>query len=224
MKKFLPVLLESELFSGMDCDNISSFLECMGAIIRKYSKDEIIFHMGDYTKQTAIILTGSVLTVKEDIWGRRHILAMIKSGETLAESFAAAKESLLTVNAIANSDCELLFLNIDKMLSVCSLACDAHNLVIRNLISVLAEKNLMFNEKITHMSRRTTREKLLSYLSSEARIQKSLSFDIPFDRQQLADYLSVERAAMSVELSKLQRDGLLKTKNKHFELFIDSQQ
>lgn len=224
MKKFLPVLLESELFSGMESDSISSFLECMGAIIRKYSKDEIIFHMGDYTKQIAIILTGSVLTVKEDIWGRRHILAMIKSGETLAESFAAAKESLLTVNAIANSDCELLFLNIDKMLSVCSLACDAHNLVIRNLISVLAEKNLMFNEKITHMSRRTTREKLLSYLSSEARIQKSLSFDIPFDRQQLADYLSVERAAMSVELSKLQRDGLLKTKNKHFELFIDSQQ
>lgn len=224
MKKFLPVLLESELFSGMESNSISSFLECMGAIIRKYSKDEIIFHMGDYTKQIAIILTGSVLTVKEDIWGRRHILAMIKSGETLAESFAAAKESILTVNAIANSDCELLFLNIDKMLSVCSLACDAHNRVIRNLISVLAEKNLMFNEKITHMSRRTTREKLLSYLSSEARIQKSLSFDIPFDRQQLADYLSVERAAMSVELFKLQRDGLLKTKNKHFELFIDSQQ
>lgn len=223
MKKFLPVLLDSELFSGMDSDSISSFLECMGAIVRKYSKDEIIFHMGDYTKQIAIILVGSVLTVKEDIWGRRHILAIIKSGETLAESFAAAKESILTVNAIANSDCELLFLNIDKMLSVCGSACDAHNRVIRNLISVLAEKNLMFNEKITHMSRRTTREKLLSYLSSEARIQKSLSFDIPFDRQQLADYLSVERAAMSVELSKLQKDGLLKTKNKHFELFIDSQ-
>lgn len=223
MKKFLPVLLDSELFSGMDSNSISSFLECMGAIVRKYSKDEIIFHMGDYTKQIAIILIGSVLTIKEDIWGRRHILAMIKSGETLAESFAAAKESILTVNAIANSDCELLFLNIDKMMSVCSLACDAHNRVIRNLISVLAEKNLMFNEKITHMSRRTTREKLLSYLSSEARIQKSLSFDIPFDRQQLADYLSVERAAMSVELSKLQKDGLLKTKNKHFELFIDSQ-
>lgn len=223
MKKFLPLLLDSELFSGMDSDSISSFLECMGAIVRKYSKDEIIFHMGDYTKQIAIILVGSVLTVKEDIWGRRHILAIIKSGETLAESFAAAKESILTVNAIANSDCELLFLNIDKMLSVCSAACDAHNRVIRNLISVLAEKNLMFNEKITHMSRRTTREKLLSYLSSEARKQKSLSFDIPFDRQQLADYLSVERAAMSVELSKLQKDGLLKTKNKHFELFIDSQ-
>lgn len=223
MKKFLPVLLDSELFSGMDSDSISSFLECMGAIVRKYSKDEIIFHMGDYTKQIAIILVGSVLNVKEDIWGRRHILAIIKSGETLAESFAAAKESILTVNAIANSDCELLFLNIDKMLSVCSLACNAHNRVIRNLISVLAEKNLMFNEKITHMSRRNTREKLLSYLSSEARKQKSLSFDIPFDRQQLADYLSVERAAMSVELSKLQKDGLLKTKNKHFELFIDSQ-
>lgn len=223
MKNFLPVLSNSELFSGMEPNSISSFLECMGATVRKYSKDEIIFHMGDYTKQIAIILTGSVLTVKEDIWGRRHIVAMIKSGETIAESFAAAKKSILTVNAMANSDCELLFLNIDKLLSVCSSACDAHNRVIRNLISVLAEKNLKFNEKISHMSRRTTREKLLSYLSSEARIQKSLSFDIPFDRQQLADYLSVERAAMSVELSKLQKDGLLKTKNKHFELLIDSQ-
>lgn len=223
MKIFFPVLADSELFYGIEPNSISSFLECMGASVRKYSKDEIIFRMGDYTKQIAIILTGSVLTVKEDIWGRRHIIAMIKSGETLAESFAAARDSILTVNAIANSDCELLFLNIDRMMSVCSSACDAHNRVIRNLISVLAEKNLKFNEKISHMRRRTTREKLLSYLSSEARIQKSLSFDIPFDRQQLADYLSVERAAMSVELSKLQRDGLLKTKNKHFELLIDSQ-
>lgn len=109
-------------------------------------------------------------------------------------------------------------LNITRVLTVCPTVCEHHNRLIRNLISVLAKKVLLFNDKITHMSKRTTREKLLSYLSSESVRQGKLSFSIPYDRQQLADFLCVERAAMSVELSKLQKEGLLKTSRNHFEL------
>ena len=109
-------------------------------------------------------------------------------------------------------------LNVKRLLVTCATACDHHQKLVRNLVSVLANKILIFNDKITHISKRTTREKLLSYLSSESIKHSSLSFDIPFDRQQLADFLCVERAAMSVELSKLQKEGLLKTNRNHFEL------
>ena len=109
-------------------------------------------------------------------------------------------------------------LNIHRLLTVCPTVCQHHNRLIRNLVFVLAQKVMQFNEKITHMSKRSTREKLLSYLSSEALRQGKRSFDIPYDRQQLADYLCVERAAMSTELSKLQKDGLLVTNRNHFEL------
>ena len=109
-----------------------------------------------------------------------------------------------------------------RLLTSCPTVCDHHQKLIRNLVSVLANRLLVFNDKITHVSKRSTREKLLSYLSSESVRQASLSFDIPFDRQQLADYLCVDRAAMSVELSKLQKEGILKTKRRHFELIVGS--
>ena len=118
----------------------------------------------------------------------------------------------------AEGGLKILLLNVKWLLTSCPTACDHHQKLIRNLVSVLANKILLFNDKITHVSKRTTREKLLSYLSAESIRQSSLSFDIPFDRQQLADFLCVERAAMSAELSKLQKEGLLVTKRNHFEL------
>ena len=125
---------------------------------------------------------------------------------------------MLNISVVAEKNCEILMLNVRRLLVTCPTACDHHQKLVRNLVSVLANKILIFNDKITHISKRTTREKLLSYLSSESIKHSSLSFDIPFDRQQLADFLCVERAAMSVELSKLQKEGLLKTNRNHFEL------
>ena len=125
---------------------------------------------------------------------------------------------MLGVSVVADGDCAYLLLNIVRLLTVCPTVCEHHSRLIRNLVSVLARKVLLFNDKITHMSKRTTREKLLSYLSAESVRQGKLSFTIPYDRQQLADYLCVERAAMSAELSKLQREGLLRTCRSHFEL------
>ncbi len=166
-----------------------------------------------------LVLKGSVLVIQEDLWGHRNIMSKIEEGDFFAEPYAATPGSVLNINVITCSHCEIMMLNISRLLSVCPTACEHHNKLIRNLVAVLAGRVLLFNEKITHMSKRTTRDKLLSYLSSEGSIkQGKLSFDIPYDRQQLADYLCVERAAMSVELSKLQEEGLLKTKRNHFEL------
>ena len=166
-----------------------------------------------------LVLKGSVLVVQEDLWGHRNIMSKIEEGDFFAEPYAATPGSVLNINVITCSHCEIMMLNISRLLSVCPTACEHHNKLIRNLVAVLAGRVLLFNEKITHMSKRTTRDKLLSYLSSESIKQGKLSFDIPYDRQQLADYLCVERAAMSVELSKLQKEGLLKTRRNHFELY-----
>ena len=165
-----------------------------------------------------LVLSGSILIIQEDLWGHRNIMTKVETGDSFAEPFAAIQDAILNISVVAEGDCELLMLNTNRLLTACPSACEHHNKLIRNLVSVFAGKVLLFNEKITHMSKRTTREKLLSYLSSESLEQGSLSFDIPFNRQQLADYLCVERATMSVELSKLKKEGILDTKKNHFIL------
>ena len=218
MKKYLFILKNCPFFSGMSEEEILSVLNCIDAKVVWKEANEYILRAGDSTRDMGLVLKGSVLVVQEDLWGHRNIMSKIEEGDFFAEPYAATPGSVLNINVITCSHCEIMMLNISRLLSVCPTACEHHNKLIQNLVAVLAGRVLLFNEKITHMSKRTTREKLLSYLSSESIKQGKLSFDIPYDRQQLADYLCVERAAMSVELSKLQKEGLLKTKRNHFEL------
>lgn len=218
MKQFLPVLRRCAFFSGMEEHEILAVLHCVNAYEVRKQKGEYIFRAGDSTDVMGLVLSGTVFIIQEDIWGHRNILSKCHTGDFFGEPYAAKPGSLLNISVTANEDCEVLMLNVKRLLSSCSSACDHHQRLIRNLVSVLANKVLILNEKITHISKRTTREKILSYLSQEAQRQGSLSFDIPYDRQQMADYLCVERAAMSVELSKLQKEGKLKTNRKHFEL------
>lgn len=134
------------------------------------------------------------------------------------EPYAASQRAVLNISVVADEDCEIILLNVKRLLITCPTACGHHQKLIRNLVSVLANKILILNDKITHVGKRTTRDKLLSYLSAESIRHSSLSFDIPFDRQQLADYLCIDRAAMSTEISKLQKEGFIKTNRNHFEL------
>ena len=219
MEEYLFILKNTPFFTGMTDKEILSILKCVNAARVSKRNGEYILRAGENTLSAGLVLTGSALVIQEDLWGRRNIMAKLQAGEFFAESYAATPGSALGYSVVSDGDCVYLLLNITRVLTVCPTVCEHHNRLIRNLISVLAKKVLLFNDKITHMSKRTTREKLLSYLSSESVRQGKLSFTIPYDRQQLADFLCVERAAMSVELSKLQREGLLKTNRNHFELF-----
>lgn len=219
MEKYLFVLKSCPFFSGMLEEEILSVLNCVEAKIQKKQYGEYILSAGESTQAMGLVLSGSVFIIQEDLWGHRNIMAKIVPGDFFAEPYAATPGSVLNISAVANEETEIMLLNINRLLSVCPTACSHHNRLIRNLVSVLANKVLLFNDKITHMSKRSTRDKLLSYLSSESIRQGKLSFDIPYDRQQLADFLCVERAAMSVELGKLKKDGILDTERKHFVLF-----
>lgn len=221
MEKYLSILRSNPFFTGLDDREILSVLHCVSAQAARKDKEAYIFRAGDTTEVMGLVLSGSALIIQEDIWGHRNILSRCRSGDFFGEIYAAKPGSVLNISVVAEENCEILFLNVRRLLSSCSSACDHHQKLIRNLVSVLANKILIFNDKITHISKRSTREKLLSYLSAESQRHNSLSFDILFDRQQLADFLCVERAAMSVELSKMQKEGLLKTNRNHFELLVN---
>ena len=219
MEQYLFILRNSPFFQGMTEEEILSVLQCVNAVVQHKKKDEYILRVGDSTESMGLVLRGSVLVLQEDLWGHRNIMHRIGPGEYFAEPFAATAGSVLNVSVVADEDSEIMMLNMERFLKTCPHACAHHGRMVRNLVSVMARRVLDLNEKLTHMAKRSTREKLLSYLSAESMRQGKLAFTIPYDRQQLADYLSVERAAMSVELGKLQKEGLLKTNRNHFELF-----
>lgn len=218
IEKYLPILSNCSFFGGMSPEEIQAILGCVGAYTENADKGKYIFRAGDSTEVMGMVLTGSLFIIQEDVWGHRNIMAKCQPGEFFGEIYAASPGSILNISVIAEADTTVLMMNVKRLLSSCSSACDYHQRLIRNLVGVLANKVMTFNEKITHISKRSTREKLLSFLSSEAQRAGSLSFDIPFNRQELADYLCVERAAMTVELSRLQKEGILKTNRNHFVL------
>ena len=220
MEQYLFVLRNTPFFQGMADAEILSVLHCVSATVQRKAREEYIFRVGDSTEYMGLVLSGSVLILQEDLWGHRNILESIGPGEYFAEPFAATPGAVLNVSAVTTEDTEIMLLNMTRLMQTCPTACAHHNKLIRNLVSVMAQKVLSLNNKITHMGKRSTRDKLLSYLSAESLRHGKLSFDIPYDRQQLADYLCVERAAMSTELSKLQKEGRLKTSRNHFELLM----
>ena len=193
-------------------------LSCLKAERKDFPKDAFLLRAGDTAESIGLVLSGSVLVIQEDIWGNRNILSKTGPGQTFAEVFACTPGAVLNVSVEAESAVTVMFLHIRRVLSVCPSACSHHSRIIRNLLDELAEKNLRLNEKLTHMAQRTTRAKLMSYFSAEAQRRSVYEFDIPFSRQQLADYLGVERSGLSVELGKMRDEGLLDFHKSHFLL------
>ena len=222
MEKYLPILRNSSFFKGLTDDEILSILHCVEATTVSKERGSYIFRAADSTEVMGLVVSGCVLVIQEDLWGHRNILSKCHAGDFFGEPYAASPGAVLNISVVADEDCEIILLNIQRLLVTCPTACEHHQKLIRNLVSVLANKILILNDKITHVGKRTTRDKLLSYLSAESIRHSSLSFDIPFDRQQLADYLCIDRAAMSTEISKLQKEGFIKTNRKHFELMVSN--
>ena len=209
MEQYLHILLSSGLFAGVEMQELSAMLRCLSPRIADYKKDSFILNAGETTDSFALVLEGAVHIIQEDFWGNRNILSAVFPGGAFAESYAATPDAPINVSALAAGDCRVMFLNLRRVLSTCPSACGHHRRIIENLLAKLAEKNRILSEKLSHMSKRSTRQKLLSYLSAEAVRQGREIFEIPFNRQQLADYLSVERSALSAELSRLKQEGLL---------------
>lgn len=209
MDAYLEVLESSGLFAGVERAEISAMLKCLSPRLADYARGDLILTAGQKTDAFALVLEGEAHVLQEDYWGNRNILSALAPGDLFAESFAATPSSPLNVSVLAAAPSKIMFLNLKRVLSTCPTACPHHRQIIENLLSTLAKKNQRLNEKLTHISQRTTRQKILSYLSAEAAKRSASIFEIPFNRQELADFLSVDRSALSAELSRLKADGLL---------------
>lgn len=218
MKKYFEVLRKCELFNDASADDLENMLRCLSAKDKFYSKNDFIFLEEDKADYIGIVISGTVCVIKEDYWGNRAILAKLDEGELFGETYALADTDKLPVSVIATQDCEIIFLDCKKILRLCSNSCSFHTKLINNLLKIIANKNIALNQKIYHLVKRSTREKLISYLSEQAEKNHSNTFSIIFNRQELADYLSVERSAMSNELSKLRDEGIIEYSKNEFKL------
>lgn len=218
MENYFSVLENCILFEGISQSDLSGLLACLGARTAQYKKGSVIWQEGDPALYIGIVLSGAVQIIREDFYGNRSIVTQVEQADLFCESFAAGKIRQLPVSIIAPRDCTVMIIECDRITVGCSNACGFHSRMINNLLQVMANKNLQYNQKMDILSRRTTREKLLAYLMSQAKQAGSNRFTIPYDRQALADYLGVERSAMSAEISKLKRDGILECRKSEFTL------
>ncbi len=218
MEKFIPILKRTKLFAGVGDEEISPMLSCLGAKLCTYKKGEYVLRGGEHCCDILVLVAGNLHIQKDDYWGNRSILGQIGVGELFGEAYVAPESGALLNDVVAVEDSWVIFFDVKRILTTCSTACRFHTTVVQNLFFAISEKNRKLLQKLDHMSKRSTREKLLSYLSEESQKQNSSHFTIPFNRQQLADFLSVDRSAMSNELCKMRDGGLLTFEKNHFTL------
>lgn len=218
MKKYIPILKRTQLFAGVNENEIESMLSCLDAKLKYYKKGEYALRQGERLNSLAVLVEGKLHIQSDDYWGNRSILGDIAVGEMFGEAYIAPQSDALINDVVVVEDSAVIFFDVMCVITTCSNACRFHSAVAKNLLFAISEKNRKLVQKLSHMHKRTTREKLISYLSAEAKRQNSSNIYIPFNRQQLADFLSVDRSAMSNELCKLRDEGLIEFNKNRFKL------
>lgn len=218
LKKYIEVLKNNVLFKGFESGDLESILKCLSGKFVSYKKNEVIILSGDPVNFVGIVLSGSIKIIKEDMEGNINILAKLGVNEIFAEAFALGgiEESPVTVETV--EDCDALFIDCKRIVKSCHNACTFHTSLIDNLLAMVARKNIMLNQKIEILSKRTTREKLLMFFEIQRRTAHSKKFIIPFNREALSHYLCVDRSAMSRELCKMRDEGLIIFNKNEFEI------
>lgn len=208
------IISKSPLFQGIEEDDIKYILECLNAKERKFKKGEIILYAGDEVSDICIVESGSVNIVINFYHGYSQILGHIEKGEMFAENYAAIPHKKLICDAVASENSEILFINFNKLINLCDENCTYH----RRLLKIFAQKSLNLSSRMLHIGSWRLKDRIISYLTEQAIVNDELEFYIPFNRQELSDYLGVNRSALSAELSKLKKSGIIDYKKNFFKL------
>lgn len=216
------IILKSKIFKNIEENEVDLLLKCINNYRKTFKKGEVILREGEKTEYMGIVITGSVVVERADLWGNNTVLGVISPGGIFAETYSILNDEPLMINVYANEKSEILFLRTNEIFKTCEKSCNFHDQLILNLIRIASFKNLNLSRKILHTGPKTIRGKLLSFFSEWVKKENSLSFSIPYDRQQLADYLSVDRSAMSNELSKMQKEGILEFKKNKFKIIDEN--
>jgi CRP-like cAMP-binding protein len=220
LNRYAPVLEKSPLFSGVSRQDLFSILGCLDPVLKKYPKNNYILLLGESISHIGIVLKGTVQLFKESQEGNKNILLTLHPGELFLEAQVCAGLEQSGVTIYAKTDAAVLWIDFHHIMKNCSSLCGFHTKVIENMVGTIARKNLELNQKLEILSQNTIREKLLTYLSKEQEKQKTNPFTIPYNRNELAEYLSVNRSALSRELSALQKEGLLTYHKDQFQLYF----
>ncbi|MCI5596402.1 MAG: Crp/Fnr family transcriptional regulator [Lachnospiraceae bacterium] len=218
MKDFFEILSQCPLFNGMEQSDLNSMIACLNGKTMDVPKGNPVFLEGTPARFAGVVLSGAVQVVREDYYGNRSIMAILQPGELFAEVFSFAGLETMPVSVIASKDSTVFLLDCRRVLTSSTNSCPFHNILLKNLLQEMAQKNLALSQKIRYMSQKSTKEKLMAFLLDQAKQHKSTEFVIPYDRQALADYLGVERSAMSAEISKLKKSGQIDTKGSWFRI------
>jgi cAMP-binding proteins - catabolite gene activator and regulatory subunit of cAMP-dependent protein kinases len=218
METCVSQLQKSALFSEIGEDDIQKIRKCIVRQERKVKKGDYIFRTGDEVRWVYLIVSGSMHIINEDFWGNLSLIETMEAGTVFGEAYVLAQEQYHLVSVVAANDSLILEIDPSKMLAICKESCVCHTKLVKNITYILSTKIVRLTGKVRHITQRTTRQKLCSYLSRCARQEQSNSFDIPYSRQQLADYLHVDRSALSHELSVMRDLKIVKYHKNHFEL------
>lgn len=210
IESYIPQIRQCGLFKNISANELSQMLVCLNARLENFSRGQIIIREGDFVKSPGIVLSGSVYIQQTDFWGNTSIMNDVSVSDLFGETYAGLDEvpSAVEVSA-AQNDTVILFVDMVQIRTPCASVCSFHKQLLANLLGILSAKNLNLTEKLTHVTQRTTRAKLLSYFSEQAAKADSETFTIPFNRQELADYLAVERSALSAELGRMRDDKIV---------------
>lgn len=218
MKKYIPVLKRTQMFAGVGEEEIAAMLGCLQARLRTFKKGEYVYREGEHLSNIAVLAEGNLHVQRDDYWGNRSIINQVAVGEMFGEAYVGPDSGAILNDVVAVEDSTVIFFDVRRILTTCPSACRFHSMVVQNLFFTISERNRKLVQKLGHMSKRSTREKLISYLSEEAKKHNSGTFTIPFNRQQMADFLSVDRSAMSSELGKMRGEGLISFEKNRFTL------
>jgi CRP-like cAMP-binding protein len=211
-------LQAAQLFREMTEEELSSALLSLHAEEKWYRKGQVLLHAGDVTGKMGLVLEGSVTIESNDAWGNRSILSHVGPLQLFAETYALLAGEPLLVDAAANEDCRILFLQVDGLLQLTACTAPWELKLASNLLTILSMKNLHLAGRSFHTAPKSVRGRVMAYLNTVSLQKQSKDFDIPFDRQQLADYLNLERTALSKELGRMQQEGLIETRKSHFRI------
>ncbi len=201
--------VQSPLFDGISPEERIRLLGCFGYYLGSYRKGETVTMEGAYVRHFGVVLSGSVDMVKEDIWGNRTLLVRSRKDDVFGESFACGADKQSDMRFYASEEASVLFLSFDKVMHNCRNACTCHHKLTDNMVRVIAAKNRELMRKVEVVSKRSIREKVLAYLSQQTQIQSSRYVEVPLGRLELAEYLCVDRSALTRELVKMQAEGLI---------------
>ncbi len=210
----------TSLFKGVSESELLRMYNCLGGRKASFKSGEVVFEYIEPSDNIGIVIDGSIVIERTDIFGSKFTLDIMEKGDVFGETIAFSNVVGDSICVVARSECEVIFISMNRIAHPCTKVCECHSQVLENLLTMISLKARKLGERVEVMSNKTIREKLMYYFMLESAREKSRTFTIPFSISVLAEYICADRSAMTRELANMKRDGLIHTEKRTVTLLI----